>query len=209
MSPCSSLPRASGYLSTGHLRSGRPLGVWIGHGWPPSPSCAVALPASKLKNIEYYDKEEYHLCCLYAEEFQFCISRFVRSFAPGIKRDRFTNGAERRTTKVQAYPRIEAMVGAIQAVVHSKCFESEGWKRVDTLLGDGISSCLSATLVFINPVVELCVMHVKEHTDESRGPPSKPNGSIATYSTEPRATVWLVCVIGLASLLCSLHIPVW
>ena len=108
----------------------------------------------------------------------------------------FTSGTEWQTPKVQAYPQIEAI-------------ESEGRKRVDTLLGDWISSCLTgATLVFINPVVGLCVMHVKEHNDDSRGPPSKPDRSIATYSTEPRVTVWLVCVIGLTSILCSLPIPV-
>ena len=112
------------------------------------------------------------------------------------------------------------MMGVIQAVIHIKCFQREGWKKVgyyiksqeDTILRVWISSCLSATFVFISPVVDLCVMHVKGHTDESRGsprgPPSKPGGFIATYPTEPRATVWLVCAIGLASLLYSPPIPV-
>ena len=71
-----------------------------------------------------------------------------------------------------------------------------------------IFSGLSATFVFINPVMDLCVVHVRERNDESRSPPSYPNHSIGNPPAEPGATNWLVCVIGLVDLLCSPPISV-
>ena len=72
----------------------------------------------------------------------------------------------------------------------------------NTILRVGIISCLSATFVFINLVVGVCVVHVREHSNEPRSP-SNPAHSIGDSSTEPRGTDWLVCMIGLVPLLCS------
>lgn len=65
-----------------------------------------------------------------------------------------------------------------------------------------IFSCLRrATFVRINPVIDVCVVHVSERNDEPRRPPSNHD-----YS---RGRDWLVCVIGLVYILCSPAIPLW
>lgn len=46
------------------------------------------------------------------------------------------------------------------------------------------------------------MVHVREHSNEPRSP-SNPAHCIDDSSAEPRATDWLVCVIGLVPLLCS------
>ena len=81
------------------------------------------------------------------------------------------------------------------------------WKKIKYFIRVWIFSCLSATFVFINPVLDVCVVQVRERNDEPRSPP-RFDRSIDTPPTGPRATDWLVCVIGLVSLLCSPPIPV-
>jgi len=135
------------------------------------------------------------------------MSHFVPFIRP-LKVSSLTKGAEWRTPRVCVCLQIEAMIGVTNAVTHDMCFQREGERKSNTLLRVWIFSCLSATFVFINPVIGVCVVQVRERNDEPRSPPRNFDRSIDTHPTGPRATDWLVCVIGLVSLLCSPPIPV-
>src|SRR5258706_7812103 len=138
------------------------------------------------------------------------MSHFVPFIRP-LKVSSLTKGAEWRTPRVCVCLQIEAMIGVTNAVTHDMCFQREGERKSNTLLRVWIFSCLSATFVFINPVIGVCVVQVRERNDEPRSPPRNfdrsidaPPTGIGTPPTGPRATDWLVCIIGLVSLSRSL-----
>lgn len=101
--------------------------VWIGHGCPPNPSCAVALPAINLTSIEYRDKE---VCSLYALGVTILCVLLCSIHSPleaGRADVRMALSGERRGISL-SLDRING--GVIQTVIHIKCFQREGWKKV-------------------------------------------------------------------------------
>ena len=106
----------------------------------------------------------------------------------------YTKSTERRTLRVWARLQIDKMTGVIYTVAHVRCFQMEGWKKIKYYIESLILSCLRATFVFINPVIDVCVVHARERNHELRSPP---NHARETPPTEPRATDWLVYVIWL------------
>ena len=68
--------------------------------------------------------------------------------------------------------------------------------------------CLSATFVLINPVMDICVVYLRERSSNELTGNRINSTASASCSTEPRATTWLVCVLELVSLFHSSSIPV-